>query len=377
MTLDADNARNAADSAWEKPLPAGNASGILYRCMADIVPKPIHWLWPKRIARGKITMIAGHPGLGKSQLTASMAAIITSGRYWPGSGMRCMKGSVAFICAEDSADDTIRPRLDAAEADVTRVFILDAVAVADSPNNIRQRSFNLQGDVERLDALLAEKPDIVLVVIDPITAYMGGVDSHKTADVRGVLTPLAEMATRRNVAVVCISHLNKSGDMEAMMRVTGSLAYVAAARAAYLVVADKENPERRLFLHMKNNLSSDRTGLAFTIETYSLDDGIESSRVAWKQETVHQTADEALALQSSKDDHSALADAKDFLLNELAAGAVSAKDIKKQAESAGIMPRTLERAKAALGIKAVKLGMKEGWAWKLPKNANISEDCQP
>jgi hypothetical protein len=374
------NAREAADKAWATPEAnkARPSSGIQYRCMADIQPIPIRWLWPGLIARGKITIIAGNPGLGKSQLTANVTAIVTRGALWPADGGRCEIGSVAFICAEDDAADTIRPRLEATGADAERVFILDSVSCKENDGKISQRSFSLQKDIEQLDLLLAEKPDIALVVIDPITAYMGSVDSHKTTDVRGVLSPLAEMAARRNVAVVCVSHLNKSGDTDAMMRVTGSLAYVAAARAAYLVAADQENPTRRLFLPMKNNLGSDRTGLAFGIEPFWIEShNINTSRVVWENEVITQTANDVLAAQPTNEEHTAVDEAKDFLTEVLTDAPLNAKEVQRQATEAGIAKRTLMRAKDALGIKPRKIDMDKGWVWELPKNANDAEECQP
>ncbi len=100
---------------------------IVYRRCSDVIPKPILWLWPGRIARGKVSMLAGNPGLGKSQITANMAAIITTGGYWPVDRTHCDVGNVIFISAEDDAEDTIRPRLEAAGADLSRIFFLDAV----------------------------------------------------------------------------------------------------------------------------------------------------------------------------------------------------------------------------------------------------------
>ncbi len=380
-----ENAFNAADSAWEETSTKKNASvgksGINYRRMSDIQPKPVYWLWPRMIARGKLTMIAGNPGLGKSQLTASLAAIVTTGGGWPANGGNCELGDVAFLSAEDDAADTIRPRMDAAGADSKRIFILDSVSSLDKEGKAQQRSFTLQEDIARLDQLLEEKPDIALVVIDPITAYMGGVDSHKTADVRGMLAPLAEMAARRNVALVCISHLNKSAGNEAMMRVTGSLAFVAAARAAFFVGADSAEPSRRLFLPIKNNIGNDRTGLAFSIKPCTLKSGIETSYIVWEDAIVHQTANDVLAEQgqagNGKEEKSALQDAINFLREVLAEGPVSAKEVYKQAADACIAQRTIKRAKDELGIKAKKQGMDQGWVWILlpAKDANNIEEC--
>lgn len=347
-------------------------SGITYRRMADIEPKPIDWLWPGRFARGKVSLIAGHPGLGKSQCTASLTAIVTTGGCFPADRVRAQRGNVVILSAEDDPEDTIRPRLEAAGADLTRVYMLDAVRDEDREGNPISRSFNLKTDLLRLGALLEEIGDVALVIIDPISAYLGGVDTHYNAEVRSLLAPLGDMAARHGAAVVCVSHLNKGsgGGTDALMRVTGSIAFVAAARAAYIVVKDDENEARRLFLPLKNNNGNDRTGLAFSVEGQTLGNGIETSLVMWEGDAVTVTADEAMAVQTG--DRSEREEAIEFLRKTLEAGRVPSREIDKDAEANGISRATLRRAKAALGVKAVKEGQPGKpdapgqWYWRLP-----------
>lgn len=367
-----DNGKVAAEpsetATKEKPLP------FTYRRMSDVEAKPIRWLWPGRIARGKVSMLAGHPGLGKSQLTSSMAAIVSTGSTWPADKTPCELGNVCFLSAEDDAEDTIRPRLEAAGADLDRVYILDAVL---DDTGTRPRAFNLASDLHRLGEMLAHIGDVALIVIDPITAYLGGTDSHKNADIRALLSPLGELAAKHGAAVVCVSHLNKGGSGEALMRVTGSLAFVAASRAAYLIARDKEDNHRRLFLPLKNNIGNDQSGLAFCVESHSLAGGIETSRVSWEGEPVAITADEAMSPQGDPEERSALDDAKEFLSNLLADGPVSSRIIKGDAEGAGHSWQTVRRAQKALGIEAQKEGMKGPWLWRLPsKMLNNPEDVQ-
>lgn len=354
------------ESGQEEELP------FLFRRFSDIEAKPVRWLWPGRIARGKASILAGHPGLGKSQLTASMAAIVTTGGVWPLDRTRCERGNVVFFSAEDDAEDTIRPRLEATGADLTRVFIMDAVLTGDSI-----RSFNLVHDISRLSLMLEHLGEVALLVIDPVTAYLGNTDSHKTADVRALLSPLGELAARHSAAVVCVSHLSKGGSGEALLRVTGSLAFVAAAWAAFLIALDKGDKHRRLFLPIKNNIGNDESGLAFTVQSVTLLGGIETSRVCWEDETVAITADEAMAPNEDPEERSAMDDAKQLLTNLLADGPVSSKQIRVDAEGAGFAWRTIQRAQKALDIDAYKGGMKEGWLWMLPpKSAKKDEDGQ-
>ncbi|MBM4312517.1 MAG: AAA family ATPase, partial [Deltaproteobacteria bacterium] len=286
----------------------------------------------------------------------------------------CERGKVIFFSAEDDAEDTIRPRLEAAGADLERIFILDAVL---DDAGARPRAFNLSVDLTRLGEMLSHIGEVALIVIDPITAYLGGTDSHKNSDIRALLSPLGELAAKYGAAVVCISHLNKGGTGEALMRVTGSLAFVAAARAAFLIARDKEDNHRRLFLPIKNNIGNDQSGLAFTVESHSLPGNIETSRVNWEAEAVTITADEAMAPQGDPEEQSALDDAKEFLNTLLADGPVSNKQIRGDAEGAGHSWQTVRRAQKALGIEAHKEGMKGPWLWCLPSKAlNNTEDVQ-
>lgn len=258
--------------------------------VSSVQPQPIRWLWQGRIARGKVTLVAGNPGLGKSQFTAYLAARVTKGGPWPVREGRSPMGSVIMLSAEDDIADTIRPRLEAAGADIERVHVLTAVRDADAV-----RSFNLGRDLAHLEKALQQLGDVVLIIIDPITAYMAGTDSHKNSDVRALLAPLAEMASRHGAAIVVISHLNKGGGAgDAMGRITGSIAFSAAARAAFLIQKDPEDGNRRLFLPMKNNLGVDDLGLAFCIIEKETSGNIRAPVIEWEDERVTITADEAL-----------------------------------------------------------------------------------
>ena len=366
----------ALSSQAEQPA-ASSVGGIEFRCLDNVEAKPINWLWPGKIARGKVTMLAGNPGLGKSQVTASMAAIVTTGGQWPVDRSRCVQGSVVFLSAEDDAADTIKPRLMAAGANLKRVFILDAVLDGfDAQGKPTPRQFNLRTDLTRLSALLDRLGDVALIVIDPITAYLGDTDSHKNAEVRALLAPLGELAAKHSAAVVCVSHLNKGGSSEALMRVTGSLAFVAAARAAFLVARDPDDSTRRLFLPLKNNIGKDESGLAFGIESHQLPGGIETSCIAWEAEAVTVKADEALVPEGSAEDRTERQEAAEWLQKALADGPLSAQAVKEQAEQAGIAWATVRRAKDTLGIKPAKTRFDGGWEWALPsKVLKSTEDA--
>src|SRR5262249_12400926 len=153
-------------------------------------------------------------------------------------------GSVIILSAEDDAADTIKPRLMAAGADVNRVHIVSAVTLSAGKG---RRMFNLQNDLALLEAEIARVGDARLVIIDPVSSYLGNTDSHKSAETRAILEPISEMAGRLRVAVVAVTHFSKGGGTSANNRVIGSVAFVAAARAAFIVTRDPDDESRRLF----------------------------------------------------------------------------------------------------------------------------------
>lgn len=355
---------------------------IVYQCMADITAKAIHWLWPGRIARGKPTMLAGNPSLGKSQITASWAAVVTTGGKWPVTREQCQKGSVLFLSAEDDPADTIRPRLEAAGADVTKVHVLQSVSLGfRSDGDEIHRAFNLKEDIRRLEVAIKEIGDVALVVIDPVSAYLGNGDSHNNAEVRALLAPLSEMASRQDAAILLVSHLNKGVGGDALARVTGSLAFVAASRAAFIVAKDPDNPERRLFIPAKNNIAKDSGAMAFTIEGHNLDGGIETSRIVWEGALINGiTADDVLNQPNDPEEKDARGEAKAFLLELLAGGSREATEVFSNAKDAGISEKTLRRAAQELKVVKEKQSMAKGWKWYLPgpnapKMAKGAEDA--
>ena len=339
------------------------------RCFSDIESKPVDWLWPGRIARGKLTIIAGDPGLGKSQITASIAAIVSTGGLWPVDRDYCPVGGVLFMSAEDDPADTIRPRLEAAGADLRLIHFVDGVmARSEEQENEQSRLFSLETDVRMLDRKLEELSGISVLVIDPVSAYFGNADSHKNTVVRAVLAPLADLAARHNIAIIAISHLSKDDKKSALMRVSGSLAFAAAARSAWVIVRDSERRNRRLFLPLKNNLAADSTGLAFQIEgaTVETDSApIQTSRLMWESDPVTTTADEAIRAASPQKPKPKLEEAKNWLTGFLDNRSVSADDVVRAAKEAGIAQKTLERAADVLKVKKNKLGMDRGWTWSL------------
>ncbi len=322
----------------------------------------VSWLWPDRIPLGRITVVAGRPGCGKSILTLDMVAHVTRGANWP-DGTPCPQGSVLLLAAEDDLADTVRPRLNAANADANRVVALQGVRTRERDGRTTTSCITL-ADLDAIDAALTQMPDCKLLIVDPIGSYLGGrTDSHRDNEVRAVLAPLAELAARRSVAVVVVCHTRKGGaNTHADDAVMGSVGFVGLARAVHHIVADPEDgpKQRKLLLPGKCNLAPPQTGFAFRVEG-------RPPHVLWEG-PVGQTADEVLSAVSRPGPEPAcLRDAGEWLQSVLAHGARLAKEIQDEAVNGeGLSVATLRRAQKATRVVAYRPENPGPWWWKLP-----------
>jgi hypothetical protein len=369
LEADPRNANRLVEICFNAPLwtpdtataekPNGTALQVI---RADAVPqKPVDWLWQNRIARGKLTLIAGDPGIGKSQIATDVIARTTTGAPWPDGGT-APRGSCIILSSEDAANDTICPRLELAGADLGRVSIVQSIT-----EKGQQRGFSLQRDLEALAAAARWISDVILVSIDPITAYLGdNVDSHRTADVRSVLSRVEHFADEHSIAIWAITHPPKAVQSKALNSFTGSLAFVASARLAFVAIEEAET-DRSLLLAVKNNLGPKAEGLGYRLVQGWTSRGILTSQVAWDAMPVTVTANEALAAAADEAKRGGQRrEAKAFLNAYLEAGPMPAESVKQAAEDNGISERTLARAKKDLGVIVKKDGFAGGWTWALP-----------
>ncbi len=324
--------------------------------LSDVQREQLEWLWPGRIPLGKLTLLAGDPGLGKSFVTLDIAARVSRGGAWP--DLPILKRSpagVVLLNAEDDLADTVAPRFDLIGGDDTYVVALKGVRHLG-----QRRHFTLETDLPRLEEVLVLNPDTKLVIVDPISAYVGKVDSHKNSDVRGLLAPFAELASRFRVAIVAVTHLSKGTGNKAVYRAMGSLAFAAAARAVWAVVKDANDSQRRLLLPAKLNLAQDPDGMAYRIK---------EGRVVWEADPVRMHADDAFAAEAQaantrprgKERH----EAKEWLSAELANGPVPSSDIIELGGEFGFSRRTLQRAYKELGGTPRKQAFDGPWLWRL------------
>ena len=342
------------------PLQVERASlSVIMTRATDIAPGKVEWLWAGRIALGKLSVIAGNPDLGKSQLAAFLAATVSTGGEWPCQEGRAPLGTVIMLTAEDDARDTVIPRLVVAGADLSRIHLLN---INEAENG--GRPFNLASDAQVLGQRIRRFGDVRLIVIDPVTAFV-----KSTAAQRAAAASLQKLAADLNAAVVAVSHLAKTARTNALAQVTGSLGLVAVARAVF-IVAQEKGTDRRLFLPAKNNLASAGSGLAYRTERKMMPAGIASSAVVWDGSPVMISADEALASDGAGTKlRPALTDAQDFLRVLLASGPVPSKAVKSEACDAGVSGSSLRRAAQILGVKSYRTGGIAGagnWHWALP-----------
>lgn len=322
--------------------------------LGTVKEEQVEWLWLERIPQGKITLLVGDPGLGKSFFSLYLAAKVTTGSPWPDiPDTNIPIGSVVILSAEDDINDTILPRLKAAGANINKIIAIQGVKHKDEKN---KQYFDLTKHIPQLEKAIKTMLDVKLIVIDPLSAYLGATDSHKNSEVRGCLGPLAEMASKHKVAVLGISHLTKNTAIKSVYRVLGSVAFLAAARAVWAIARDKEDPNRRILCPIKTNLSVSPTSIAFKII-----DGA----VAVESGIINMTAEDVLGEDTKE--KTSLRYAEEWLKDTLADGEMKTRDIFKMAKAEGLSEYSIQRASVKLKVKRITIGFGKDktTTWKL------------
>lgn len=335
--------------------------------LEKVTPEEIAWLWPSHFARGKVNFLVGDPGVGKSCLSLDVAARISTGRGWPDGGAAEV-GNTVLLTAEDGLADTVVPRLLGMGADSSRITALTSIKFASV-----ERPFSLAVDLPPLEAAIT-RLNAVMVIIDPLSAYLGPTDSFKDDSVRKLLAPLATLAEKTGVAILGILHLNKKSGLTPLYRLGGSIAFTAAARSVFLVGKDPDNEERRILAPLKINIAAPPPPLAFSID---------GRKVTWEDGPVTglNVGDLLAGGPDESEERSARKEAADFLRKALADGERDADEVVREARTAGISDITLRRAKGKAGVKASRqsvLGGRRGagkWLWRLAdKEADVKDD---
>ncbi|MEW6447179.1 MAG: AAA family ATPase [Bacillota bacterium] len=311
--------------------------------LANVEPEPVSWLWEPYLPLGKLTIVEGDPGAGKTWVTLAICAKLTSGGH-----------NVLYATAKDGLADTIRLRVEGMGADLSRFYVLRGV----KDEKGEEVLFTL-GDVGGLERAITEYQP-ALAVLDPIQGFPGGnVDIHRANEVRAKLAPLVRIAETYGCAVVIVRHLSKAPAGRSIYRGLGSIDFTAAARSVLLVGVDQKG--QRAVVHHKNSVGELGPSMSFEIT---------EGQFFWRGE-VNITAADLLRPDAEPEERSALDEAAGWLQELLAGGPVEAKLAMKEAKAAGIADITLRRAKAVLGIKVFRNGTpgERGsgkWSWRLP-----------
>lgn len=343
-------------------VPPAPARAVVLACGTDLKPEPVRWLWRDWLALGKLHILAGAPGQGKTTLALSMGATVTTGGHWP-DGTRCERGNILVWSGEDDHADTLLPRLLAAGADRARCYFVEGTRNEDGT----LEPFDPAHDLHRLQEAVQKIGGVRLLIVDPIVSAVVG-DSHKNTEVRRALQPVVDLASACGFAVLGITHFSKGGQgTDPAQRVVGSVAFTAVARVVLVaakVKAEDGAEDRRILARSKSNIGPDDGGFEYRLEQREPLPGLFASCVAWGR-TVTGIARELLTDPNEVADCDTL-DVIGFLRGLLADGPMTAKDVFKDADGAGYSRDQIKRASLKLGVEKEKTGMGGGWVWVLP-----------
>jgi putative DNA primase/helicase len=341
---------------------AVQGDGVVLVSGADLRPEPISWLWKHWLALGKLHILAGAPGQGKTTLALSMAATVTIGGRWP-DGARCEVGNVLIWSAEDDAADTLLPRLVAAGADRRRCLFVTGARINGEPV-----PFDPARDMAQLMAAVDRVGGVRLLIVDPVVSAVTG-DSHKNTEVRRALQPLVDLAATVQCALLGVTHFAKGGQgQDPTQRVVGSVAFSAVARIVMVAAKVKgdEGKDARILARSKSNIGPDNGGFEYHLEQIEAMPGIEASRVAWGK-AVEGSAQELLTDPNEDQAGSDDGDAAEMLRAELSeADWTPADTAMAPLKQAGFTKKQIWTASKKLHVKRQKGGMNGGWYWILP-----------
>ena len=357
--------------------PVGVTYGPVLRPLADVLPLAVRWLWPGRVPLGSLTFLDGRPAQGKSTVALDLAARVTTGAEMP-DGTPGLLGAALYLSREDDPATTLRPRAEAAGADLCRLYLLDGrrkVRPDGEPDAPTEAISMADADV-LADAV--RQTGAVLVVVDPVQSYLGsGVDAHRAEEVRPVLDGLAMMAREAGCAVLILRHLRKSSADAAINAGWGSMDFGAAARSVLMAGADPQEPSRRAIVAVKHSLAAEPEAMGYALTPAVVyanpDTPIDTVRVTWTG-ACDLTAAAMLAPEPSPArDDTAGGRADDWLRGALAGGRRATWDaLTRDGLSAGHREITLRRARTALGCRREWAGRGE-CLWSLPD----PEDAPP
>lgn len=326
----------------------------------QVEPAPIEWLWQDWVAKGKLHVLAGAPGQGKTTIALGIASVVSRGGQFP-DGAQCEPGNVLVWSGEDDVKDGLAPKLLAAGADMSRIHFVDSVEI-----DGERIPFDPARDMEALQASMASLGDVSLLILDPMVTVVTG-DSHKNTEVRKALQPLVDLGANSKAAVLGITHFSKGGQgQDPAQRVVGSVAFTAVARVVLVAASTKteDGSDRRVLARSKSNIGPDDGGFEYQLAHVEVRAGIKASAVSWGA-ALQGTARDLLAQPDESEHGSALSGAEEFLREVLGADTVPAKDVFAEAKESGHSLASVRRAADRIGVRKTKSGMSGGWYWTL------------
>ena len=328
---------------------ARRATAIVRR-LDQIEPEDVKWLVPGMVPFGKLTLLEGNPGVGKSTLLADFAARVTRGLDM--SGLELFKpGAVVLLSREDGLADTVRPRLDAAGADCSRIFVVDGYLGEDG--GIQELSFGDPRGLAGLEALedLINEKEAHLLCIDVLMNHVSGAkDAYSDHQMRRALQPLVDIGQRTGCAMIAVRHLRKEQSGTALTAGGGSIGIAGVARSVLLVEIDPDDANQRIVAVVKNNLAARSASLTFTIESTPN----RVSRVKWLGRSDH-TADSLTqarhAESNGTEQRSKATECSECLMEWLKSGPVPRIEVLRLGKLQGFSPSTVERSARVLGVR--------------------------
>jgi putative DNA primase/helicase len=343
---------------------------LVTRSAADYVMEELRWMWPQKIPSGKMVFFTGKPDCGKTMCALDVAARVTTGADWPdGSKNDGGPGRVLIAASEDDPNDTLVPRLAAAGADLHNVEIVVGTVVTIKDKKRKKNTLNLKRDAKMLIEAIKANPDIKLLILDPISSFLGDADQNKDKDIRPIMDALKTTCEKSGLTIIGLIHSNKRSDVDAIGKVSGATALGASVRAVWGFSKDPEDKDKFHMAHVKGNLTKDKSGLDYNIVEAVVD--IQSKqvgvpRIVWGAK-FEGDADDLLEASRDRKDKS---DVKKTVAKALLRGVIKypakATDVYRQGEAEGITGSTLKKAKIELAQEGFTLIAKkqfDGWWW--------------
>lgn len=356
---------------------------LVLKRLDAIEPKPVTWLWGGHVVRGAVNLWSGNPGRGKSTLAADFAARISTGAKMPFGAEGLERPAEVLLCnGEDDPETTILPRVIAAGGDRTKLYTPDFVTKTDETlTTTRSALFDLFHQFETILNTCRGNPNIRLVVIDPITAFMGDGDSNSSTDVRNLLKVMSEMARDMDVTFLIVTHQNKKTETsDPMFRVQGSIAWVGAARSAFVFEELCERVEGGIVTPVKINVCKRPEPIAYKIVEAEIDTKygkMHTSKIEWMAEgkdaikELRKELKEGVDMEAEPDGRQGGRtkgeQAEGFLKMFLAGGPAEIDETVRVAKVRGIGELAVRKAANRIGVETVRQGPGKPGLWRIPQ----------